>query len=107
MIISMGENIYPREVEEVIYRFPGIADAAVVGVSDKLRGEVGACFFTTKEGEKVDVRELKKFLQKRLALYKIPREFHEMKELPRTSTGKIFKRKIIEEFINSGGTIQQ
>ncbi len=107
LIISMGENIYPREVEEVIYRFPGIADAAVVGVSDKLRGEVGACFFTTKEGEKVDVRELKKFLQKRLALYKIPREFHEMKELPRTSTGKIFKRKIIEEFINSGGTIQQ
>ena len=100
MIISMGENIYPREVEEVIYQFKGIADAAVVGVEDKLRGQVGACFYTVADGEKVKPSELKKFLQKNLALYKIPREFHELAEMPRTSTGKISKKQILEDFLS-------
>ncbi|MBR4903428.1 MAG: AMP-binding protein [Selenomonadaceae bacterium] len=99
MIISMGENIYPREVEEVIYKFKGIKDAAVIGVDDKLRGQVGACFYEVQSGSAVDVRELKKFLQKNLALYKVPREFQELKELPRTSTGKIAKRKILEDYL--------
>ena len=99
MIISMGENIYPREVEEIIYKFDGIKDAAVVGVEDSLRGQAGACFYVMNEGAVMDIRELKKFLQKNLALYKIPREFHEVKDLPRTSTGKISKRKILEEFL--------
>lgn len=98
MIISMGENIYPREVEEVVYQFPGIKDAAVVGVNDKLRGQIGACFYVVDQGATVDVRALKKFLQKNLALYKVPREFHELPELPRTSTGKISKRQILENF---------
>ena len=100
MIISMGENIYPREVEEVIYKFKGIKDAAVIGVEDKLRGQVGACFFEVQEGATVNPHELKKFLQKSLALFKIPREFHELSEMPRTSTGKISKRKILENFQN-------
>ena len=99
MIISMGENIYPREVEEVVYKFPGIKDAAVIGVDDKLRGQVGACFFEVADGQKVDVRALKRFLQKNLALYKVPREFHELNELPRTSTGKIAKRQILENYL--------
>ena len=99
MIISMGENIYPREVEEVVYQFKGIKDAAVIGVDDKLRGQVGACFYDVQDGAKVDKSELKKFLQKNLALYKIPREFHELKEIPRTSTGKIAKRKILEDYL--------
>ena len=101
MIISMGENIYPREVEEIIYKFEGIKDAAVVGVEDKLRGQAGACFYVLEKDANFDIRELKKFLQKNLALYKIPREFHEVKELPRTSTGKISKRKILEEFLGN------
>ena len=98
IIISMGENVYPREVEEVVYQFPGIAEAAVVGVPDKLRGNAGACFFSVKEGAEVNVRELKKHLQENLALYKIPREFHQMAALPRTTTGKIAKNRIIEEY---------
>ncbi len=98
MIISMGENIYPREVEEVIYQFPGIAEAAVIGIEDKLRGQAGACFYSLHEGASVNIRELKKFLQENLALYKIPREFHELPHLPRTSTGKIAKRMIWDEF---------
>ena len=103
MIISMGENIYPREVEEVVYKFKGIKDAAVIGVDDKLRGQVGACFFEIQDGATVDTRELKKFLQKNLALYKIPREFHQLKEIPRTSTGKIAKRKILEDYLARKG----
>lgn len=98
MIISMGENIYPREVEELIYQFPGIYEAAVIGVEDKLRGQAGACFYSLHEGASVNIRELKKFLQANLALFKIPREFHEMDALPRTSTGKIAKRLILETF---------
>ena len=103
LIISMGENIYPREVEEVVYRFAGIKDAAVVGVDDKLRGQVGACFFEVQDGATVDTRELKKFLQKNLALYKVPREFHRLDEIPRTSTGKISKRTILENYLAAKG----
>ena len=99
MIISMGENIYPREVEEIIYRYPGIKDAAVIGVEDKLRGQAGACFYSMQDGAEMNISELKHFLQKNLALYKIPREFHQLEDLPRTSTGKIFKRKILEDFL--------
>ena len=98
MIISMGENIYPREVEELIYQFPGIFEAAVVGIDDKLRGQAGACFYSVHEGAQINIRELKKFLQANLALYKIPREFHQMAKLPRTTTGKIAKRLIWQEF---------
>lgn len=103
MIISMGENIYPREVEEVVYQFKGVKDAAVIGVEDKLRGQVGACFIEVQDGMTVDTRALKQFLQKNLALYKVPREFHELKELPRTSTGKIAKRKILEDYLARKG----
>ncbi|MBR1728938.1 MAG: long-chain-fatty-acid--CoA ligase [Selenomonadaceae bacterium] len=99
MIISMGENIYPREVEEVIYKFPGIKDAAVIGVEDKLRGQAGACFYSMQDGAEMNISDLKHFLQKNLALYKIPREFHQLDDLPRTSTGKIFKRKILDDFL--------
>lgn len=101
LIISMGENIYPREVEEVIYQYPGIKDAAVVGVEDKLRGQAGACFYSMQDGFKMNVSDLKHYLQKNLALYKIPREFHQLEDLPRTSTGKIFKRKILEDYLST------
>ena len=94
MIISMGENVYPREIEELIYAFPGIEDAAVIAIPDPLRGQAGGCYYTVKKGEDVDVRTLKKFLQKNLAVYKVPREFCQIPEMPRTSTGKIAKREI-------------
>ncbi len=101
MIISMGENIYPREVEELIYQFPGINEAAVIGIEDKLRGQAGACFYTVHEGDEVNVRALKKFLQANLALFKIPREFHQLETLPRTTTGKIAKREILKNFMEN------
>ncbi len=101
MIISMGENIYPREIEELIYHFPGIYEAAVIGIDDKLRGQAGACFYSVQDGARVNIRELKKFLQQNLALYKIPREFHELDELAKTTTGKIAKREILKDFYAS------
>ncbi len=96
MIISMGENIYPREVEEIVYNFPNVKEAAVIGVEDKIRGQSCACYFSSKDGAPIDTRALKKFLQKNLALYKVPREYHQLDELPHTATGKIFKRALTE-----------
>ena len=72
---------------------------AVVGIDDKLRGQAGACFYSLHDGASINIRELKKFLQANLALYKIPREFHELSALPRTSTGKIAKRQILKDFL--------
>ena len=101
MFISMGENVYPQEVEEVIYKFPNIKDAAVIGIEDNKRGQVGVCFYSTQDKSGIDVEDLKRFLQKNLALYKIPRDFHELDELPKTSTGKISKRKLVNEIVGN------
>ena len=98
MIISMGENIYPREIEELLYAYDGIAEAAVVGVPDKLRGQSGVCFFVTEPGKEVVIRELKKYLQENLALYKLPREYKQLQELPKTGTGKISKRELVDAY---------
>ncbi len=98
MIISMGENIYPREIEELLYAYNGIAEAAVVGVPDKLRGQSGICFFVAEPGAEVIIRDLKKYLQANLALYKLPREYKQLSELPKTGTGKISKRELAEAY---------
>ncbi|WP_462331510.1 class I adenylate-forming enzyme family protein [Schwartzia sp. (in: firmicutes)] len=94
MIISMGENIYPREIEELIYQFPGVREVAVIPIEDKLRGQAGCCYYTVQPDAEVDLRALKKYLQQNLALFKIPREFHEIEEMPKTATGKIAKKEL-------------
>ena len=94
MIISMGENIYPREVEELLYAYPGIIEAAVVGVPDKLRGQSGVAFIVMAEGQSLNKRAIKEYLQSNLALYKVPRDFKVMDSLPKSSTGKILKREL-------------
>lgn len=96
MIISNGENIYPREIEELLYAYPGIVEAAVVGIDDKLRGQAGAAFIVLEAGTVLCKKDLKAYLQKNLALYKIPREFHVVESLPKSQTGKILKRVLIE-----------
>ena len=92
LIISMGENIYPREIEELLYSYPHITDTAVIGVPDKMRGHVGCCYYTVQPGYKVTGRELKKYLQQNLALYKVPRIFYQLDSMPRLATGKIAKK---------------
>ena len=101
MIISMGENIYPREIEELVYKFPGIHECAVIGVPDKIRGQAGACYYSVQPDHHVDDKALKIYLRMNLALFKIPREFHEIDELPHTATGKISKRLLKEQRENA------
>lgn len=92
MIITSGENVYPREIEELLYAYDGILEAAVVGVEDKLRGQSVKAFITLEADKTVDVKEVKQYLLKNLALYKVPREIVVLDALPKNQTGKIMKR---------------
>ena len=96
MIIVRGLNVYPREVEEVLYQNPKVAEASVIGIKDKLKGEVPRAFVALKEGEKITAEELIRSLRERLAGYKVPRSIEFRDSLPKTSTGKILKRALRE-----------
>lgn len=91
MIISMGENIYPREIEEVLYQYPGIKEGAVIGIPDPVRGQVGCCYYTTTNDTDISLHDLKKFLQENLALFKVPKKYYKISEMPRMASGKIAK----------------
>jgi long-chain acyl-CoA synthetase len=97
LIITAGENVYPREVEAVLEEHPAVAEAAVVGKPDPSRGEVVVAFAALKEGARADTDELRSFCKDRLAGFKTPREVHIREEFPRGPTGKILKRKLKEE----------
>ncbi len=97
MIIVRGLNVYPREIEEVLYLHPKVAEAAVVGIKDKLKGEVPIGYVALKVGEQVTERELISFLREKLASYKLPRTIEFRDSLPKTSTGKILKRALRKE----------
>lgn len=92
LVITGGLNVYPREVEEVIYQYPKVKEAAVVGIADKLRGECVKAFIVLKDGEECTAKEMTNYLKERIAGYKIPREIEFISELPKNSTGKILKR---------------
>ena len=98
MIIRGGENIYPREIEEVLYTHPGILECAVIGVPDEIRGEEVLAFVTPKPGAELDEEQLKAWAAERLAAFKVPRRFEIRPELPKTPTGKISKPPLREEF---------
>lgn len=91
LVIVGGFNVYPREVEEVLYQHPKILEAAVVGVKHPLRGEMVKAFVVLKEGEHATETELISFCRERLAGYKVPREITFVKELPKTPAGKVLK----------------
>jgi long-chain acyl-CoA synthetase len=94
MIIRGGYNVYPREVEEVLYEHPAIAEAAVVGVPDDSMGEEVGAAVVLKEGEELDEGELRDFVKEQVANYKYPRRIWFLDELPKGPTGKILKREI-------------
>ena len=94
MIIRGGFNVYPREIEEVIYAFPKVAEAAVIGIPDEKFGEEVVAVVAPKPGETIDVGELQAFVKERVAAYKYPRKIEVVKELPKGPTGKIMKREI-------------
>ena len=91
MIIINGLNVYPREVEEELYRLPSIREAAVVGTPHPLHGEVPVAFLVLKSGEVPDHRKVFAYLRNNLAEFKIPRRLYFVDELPRTATGKVAK----------------
>ncbi len=97
MVIVAGLNVYPREVEEVIYQYPKVREAAVIGLADKLRGEFVKAFVVLKEGEECHSKELLRFMSEKLAAYKLPRHIEFVESLPKNSTGKIMKRILKEQ----------
>ncbi|WP_066367275.1 acyl-CoA synthetase [Herbidospora mongoliensis] len=94
MYISGGENVYPAEVEGVLFTHPAVAEAAVVGMPDQKWGEAGRAFVVLRPGAVVDPGELADFLRTRLAKYKIPARFEIVDSLPRTGSGKIRKTEL-------------
>jgi len=94
MLLVNGINVYPREIEEVIYQFPGVKEAAVVGVPDARRGEQPVAFVSAKEGAMLDAKALQQFVRERLADYKVPKHVNVLPALPRNATGKILKTEL-------------
>jgi long-chain acyl-CoA synthetase len=94
MIIRGGYNVYPREIEEVLYEHPAVQEAAVVGVPDEALGEEVGAAVVLRKGESVGADELKAYLKEQIAAYKYPRKIWFVDELPKGPTGKILKREI-------------
>ena len=94
MIIRGGENIYPREIDEVLYQHPAVASAAAVGIPDDLYGEEVAAFVVLKNSTSVTAEDLITFCKERLADYKCPKTIRIVKEIPKGPTGKLLKREL-------------
>jgi long-chain acyl-CoA synthetase len=100
MIITGGENVYPREVEEVLYTRQEVEACAVVGLPDKEWGERVTAFIAPKPGQKIVPEELKTFLKSRLSPFKVPKEYIVVSELPKSPAGKILKRELKKRWID-------
>ena len=94
MIITGGENVYPREVEDALYARPEVQECAVVGLPDEEYGEKVTAFIVPRPGQTIDPAQLKAWLKTRLAPYKVPKNYFNVPELPRSPAGKILKREI-------------
>ncbi|MBQ6913704.1 MAG: long-chain fatty acid--CoA ligase, partial [Acidaminococcaceae bacterium] len=101
MIISSGENVYPREVEEVLAAHPDIREAAVIGIPDKLRGQAICAYIVPEDGCTRDKRMIRKYLLSKVAAYKVPKEFIFCDHLPRNNTGKVLKQVLREQSLNN------
>jgi len=94
MIIRGGYNVYPREIEEVLYEHPAVSEAAVVGVPDDALGEEVAAVVVLKTGAEASADDIRAYVKERVAAYKYPRQIWFSAELPKGPTGKILKREI-------------
>jgi len=98
MIIRGGENIYPREIDEVLYQHPAVAAAATIGVPDPLYGEDVAAFVVLKEGKGASEDELINYCREHLADYKSPKTIRIVESIPKGPTGKLLKRELAKQF---------
>jgi long-chain acyl-CoA synthetase len=96
MLLVNGINVYPREIEEILYQFPGVKEAAVVGKADPRRGEQPIAFVAPNDGVVLDEKALQQFVRRKLADYKVPRRVVILPALPRNATGKILKTTLRE-----------
>jgi len=94
MIIRGGYNVYPREIEEVLYTHPDVIEAAVIGIPDSELGEEVAAVVALRQGSRTTMEALRQFVKEQVAPYKYPRKIHLVQELPKGPTGKILKRAI-------------
>lgn len=92
MVITGGENVYPREVEEILYTHPDVSECAVIGLPDPEWGEKVTAVIVTKSGKAIDYKEVKAYLKSQLSPFKVPKEYRIVDELPKSPTGKILKR---------------
>jgi len=99
IIIRGGENIYPREVEDILHTHPAILDASVVGVPDRDWGEVPVAFVQLKPGCEATGEDLTQFCRERLASYKVPRIWRVVDQLPQTASGKTQKFRLRESYL--------
>ncbi|MDX6530283.1 MAG: long-chain acyl-CoA synthetase [Blastocatellia bacterium] len=103
MIIRGGENIYPREIDEVLYQHPAVAAAATIGIPDELYGEEVAAFVVLKEGAESGEDDLISYCAERLADYKCPKSIRIVKDIPKGPTGKLLKRELARIYSTADG----
>jgi fatty-acyl-CoA synthase len=97
MIVSGGENVFPREIEDLLADHEGVEEAAAIGVDDEDFGQRLMAFVVKEEGKEVSDEDLKGYVKENLARYKVPREIVFVEELPRNATGKVLKRELAEQ----------
>jgi long-chain acyl-CoA synthetase len=97
MIVASGYNVYPREVEEVLFEHPGVAEAVAIGVSDEYRGETVKAFVVRRSGATVTEEEVLTFCKERLAPYKAPKKVEFRDDLPKSAVGKLLRRVLVDE----------
>lgn len=97
VIIAGGFNIYPREIEEILYEHEAVKEIVIVGIPDSYRGETVKAFVVLKDGHTVTEEELNQFARKSLASYKVPHLYEFRDELPKTTIGKVLRRVLIDE----------
>jgi long-chain acyl-CoA synthetase len=101
LIIASGYNIYPRDIEEVLYEHPAVQEAVVIGIPDKYRGEGVKAVIVLKAGKVADEAEIKEYCRRNMAAYKVPNIVEFRDQLPKTSVGKILRRALREELLKS------
>ncbi|MCM2534255.1 long-chain fatty acid--CoA ligase [Neobacillus pocheonensis] len=99
MIIAGGYNIYPNEIDEVLYQHPGVSEACVFGIPDAYRGETVKVAIVVKENHIVTEEEIIEWCKERLAKYKVPKQIEFREKLPKSAVGKILRRALVEEYI--------